>query len=139
MLIPFKVSFLGREDRDLRPALEHEPEHQAAILAWIVRGAVRYYNEGLEPPDVVTTATAAYEQESDPLSDFLTTACELNPEAEVGARMLFKHYADWAEQNGLTTRERLSATMFGRKMTDRFKSDKTMVGKVYFGVGIRNP
>ena len=138
MLIPFAVSFLGREDRDLRPSLEQDPEHQAAILAWTVQGAVGYHHSGLEPPDVVTTATTEYEEESDPLSDFLATACELSPEVEVGARMLFKHYADWAEQNGLTTRERLSATMFGRRMTDRFESDKTMVGKVYFGVGIRN-
>ena len=139
MLIPFAVSFLGREDRDLRPSLEHDPEHQAAILAWIVRGAVRYHTDGLEPPAVVTTATTEYEQESDPLSDFLTTACDQGPEVEVGARMLFKHYADWAEKSGLTTRERLSATMFGRRMTDRFESDRTMAGKVYSGVGIRNP
>ena len=139
MLIPFAVSFLGREDRDLRPALEQDPEHQTAILTWIVQGAERYHSLGLEPPDVVTTATTAYAEECDPLADFLTTACEQSPEAEVAASMLFKHYAAWAEQNGLTTRERLSATMFGRKMTDRFKSDKTMVGKVYFGVGIRNP
>ena len=134
MLIPFAVSFVGREDRDLRPALEQDPEHQAAILAWIVKGAVRYHEEGLEPPAVVTAATAEYEQESDSLSDFLTVACDQNPEAEARARTLFEHYAQWADQNGLTARERLSATMFGKKMTERFKHDKTRAGKIYFGV-----
>src|SRR5690606_7796391 len=58
-LVPFPVSFLGRENRDLRPALEHEPDHQAAILTWLVEGAVRYAREGLTPPAAIRQATAA--------------------------------------------------------------------------------
>ncbi|MFN2444487.1 MAG: hypothetical protein ABR606_02675 [Vicinamibacterales bacterium] len=64
LLIPFTESFVGREDRELRPALVNEPNHQAAVLAWIVRGAIRYYAEGLEPPAIVRDATAAYRETS---------------------------------------------------------------------------
>ena len=86
MLVPFAVSFAGREDRDLRPTLEHDPAHQAAILAWVVAGAVRYHRDGIEPPGTVRTATAEYERECDPLGDFFADACDTtNTEAEIGA------------------------------------------------------
>ena len=138
MLVPFAVSFAGREDRDLRPPLEHDPEHQAAILTWIVAGAVRYHQHGLEPPDVVTTATTEYEQDSDPLADFLAEACVLETDAAIGASDAYRHYKAWAERHGLTDRERFSATAFGRRMSDRFLHDKTRRGKVYYGLTKRD-
>ena len=134
MLVPFGVSFLGREDRDLRPALEHDPDHQAAILAWIVHGAVRYHQQGLEPTSVVTTATAEYEQECDPLSDFITEMMMLDATAEIGAKTARDLYVQWAEQHGLNDRERMSATAFGRRMSDRFPHTKKRNGKVYQGL-----
>jgi putative DNA primase/helicase len=137
MLIPFTVSFAGRENRNLRPTLEHEPEHQAAILAWNVAAAVRYYQHGLEPPDAVLAATSDYKEECDPLAEFMAEACELDPPAEVGAGELFEHYRRWAERQGLTERERLTATGFGRLATARFAWDRRRDGKVYFGVSRR--
>jgi putative DNA primase/helicase len=136
MLVPFTVSFVGREDRDLRPALEYDPSHQAAILAWIVAGAVRYYRHGLAAPDSVRAATSAYEQECDPLADFLTDACEVDPAAEVAASELFDHYRRWADRQGLTERdrERMNATRFGNTMSGRFKYAKRNTGKVYLGI-----
>jgi phage/plasmid-associated DNA primase len=32
-MISYPVSFVGRENRGLRPALERNPEHQVAVLA----------------------------------------------------------------------------------------------------------
>jgi phage/plasmid-associated DNA primase len=83
---------------------------------------------------VVTDATKQYEEESDPLADFLSEACELVEKAEVGANDLFQHYKSWAERRGLTDRERLSATMFGRKMSERMPRTKTRAGWRYSGV-----
>lgn len=135
MLVPFPVSFAGREDRDLRPALETDPEHQAAILAWLVRGAVRYAEHGLDAPETVRTATQEYERESDPLDEFLTDACRQTTDAEVGAATLFQHYRAWADTHGLSDRdERLSATAFGRRMSARFSSLRRRGGRVYLGV-----
>jgi putative DNA primase/helicase len=134
MLVPFPVSFVGREDRALRPDLESDPAHQAAILAWVVRGAVRYHHEGLEPSSTIRSATAQYEQECDPLADFLADACELEPASEIGAAELYEHYKLWASKQGLSDRERLSATAFGTKAKGRFKNDRKHRGRVYFGV-----
>jgi phage/plasmid-associated DNA primase len=86
----------------------------------------------------VLAATTDYEEDSDPLGDFLSTACEQREGASVGATALYKHYEAWADQQGLTARDRLSATLFGRKATERFDKRHTEVGKVYFGVEKRN-
>ncbi|MEX2662443.1 MAG: phage/plasmid primase, P4 family [Vicinamibacterales bacterium] len=134
MLVPFTVSFVGREDRDLRPALEHDPGNQSAILAWIVAGAVRYYQRGLDAPDTVRAATTAYEQECDPLADFLADACELDSHAEIGAADIYRHYQRWAGGQGLAERERLSMTAFGLRMGTRFNREHTRAGKVYLGI-----
>lgn len=142
VMIPFTVSFAGREDRDLRPTLEHDSHHQAAVLAWIVRGAVRYHAEGLsEPPAVVRAATAAYREDSDPLAAFLDEVCELEPVAEVGANELYEHYVRWADGQHFIVGERLSATMFGRLMGAKFESqkDRKTGVKHYRGIARRRP
>ena len=130
-LIPFTERF------DVNPSLADNLETEASgILAWCVAGCLAWQRDGLHPPAVVTEATRAYEEDSDPLAAFLDEACDRDPEATVGARQLFEHYRVWAEQHGLGDRERLSATMFGRKMSERLTATKGRGGKVYFGLSI---
>jgi putative DNA primase/helicase len=136
-LVPFKVSFVGREDRNLRPALENEPEHQTAILAWIVHGATRYAQTGLQSAPSVAAATDAYERECDPLAEFYDEACELAAGAHIGAKDFYQHYKRWADEHSLTDHERLTPTAFGRRVAARFQSEHTRIGRVYFGVARR--
>jgi putative DNA primase/helicase len=137
LTIPFAVSFVGRENRSLRPTLEHEPEHQAAVLAWIVRGAVRYATEGLTPPEAITAATGAYEQESDPLSEFFAEAIDFDPPARIQASELFDHYKTWAHGHGMTERERLGSRTFGQRIAAEFKSHRVNGVRFYFGLSRR--
>ncbi len=79
LLLPFVVSFAGRENHTLRPKLTQDPTHQAAVLAWIVRGAVRYLSSGLgKRPEAVIEATKAYRDDQDVLGPFLEQACALD-------------------------------------------------------------
>jgi P4 family phage/plasmid primase-like protien len=131
-LIPFTQTFT------LNPTLFDELMAEAeGILAWAVRGCQEWQQHGLNPPAVVLQATAAYEQESDPLGDFLNEACEADPEAEVPASAMFEHYRAWADRRGLTERERLGAMSFGRKLSERLRRSHTRTGWVYFGVSRR--
>ena len=139
LFIPFTVSFMGREDRNLRPALEHEPEHQAAILGWIVRGAVRYHRAGLEPPAVVKAATARYERDSDTLGEFLAEAIEPDPASELTAAELNDTYAAWADGLRLSPRERLSSTALGRRMAERFATRVLSGRRRYVGIARKLP
>lgn len=136
MLIPFLVSFAGREDRNLRPALELEDEHQRAILAWVVKGATRYASAGLEPPPEVRAATGAYQDECDLLLEFLQEACQYDPAECVGASDLYAHYRAWAERQGLSDRERLTRTQFGRKCSSKFESKKDHATGVKYYLGL---
>ena len=132
-LIPFTQRF--PLNLDLADELQAERE---GILAWAVRGCLAWQREGLEPPDVVTEATAEYERESDLLSVFLDEACVLQPDAETRASQLYGHYCAWVDDNQLTKWERLNSTMFGRKMTERFGKVKTGTGHIaYRGIGCR--
>jgi putative DNA primase/helicase len=128
-LIPFSQQF--PVNQTLTDDLQAEAP---GILTWCVRGALAWQQDGLQAPAIVTDATKQYEEDSDPLAGFLADACDLEPTAVVGAKELFEHYKHWADHHGLEPRERLTATMFGRKMAERLRRSKTRAGWVYHGV-----
>ncbi len=131
-LVPFTQQF------PLNQALADELRAEGAgILAWAVRGYLAWQEQGLNPPKVVLNATEEYERESDPLADFLEEACELFVDAETRAKDLYDHYKQWAEEYGMGEKERLTSTMFGRKMSERFSYGKTRSGRVYKGASRR--
>lgn len=132
-LIPFQQTF--SVDTGLAKALQAE---RPGILAWAVRGCLAWQQfGGLNPPTIVTEATSTYARESDPLAEFLEEFCRLAPDAEAGAAEMYAHYTGWANYRGLSERERLTCTMLGRKMGERFPSEKTRSGKHYKGVSRR--
>ena len=108
------------------------------MLAWLVRGAVRYGAKGLHAPATVNDATASYQVESDPLADFLAEAIEPEPESEIGAGELYDCYVRWAKEQGLQEREQLTNTAFGRRMSARFHWRRTGGRKVYLDLAQRS-
>jgi putative DNA primase/helicase len=136
LVIPFTVTFAGHEDRSLRPTLERDPVHQRAVLAWLVRGAVRYYQGGIGVvPAVVQEATAAYREESDPLTEFYATCCVQEPGAQVKASALFDAYRLWTSQHGI--RFAFGQRAFGQMVGGRF-ARKVNNGQWYTGIGLRD-
>jgi putative DNA primase/helicase len=131
-LIPFTQTF------PVNPTLADDIRAEAAgILAWAVRGCLQWQYEGLNPPAEVLDATNEYERDSDPLGGFLDEACERDTAAESAASELYDTYKRWAERHGLSDRERLTATMFGRKMSERFEKRKRGTLNVYLGLSRR--
>ncbi|MGE5647505.1 MAG: phage/plasmid primase, P4 family [Acidobacteriota bacterium] len=131
-LIPFEVSFSGREDRGLKQRLRDE---MPGILAWAVEGCLRWQDDGLEFPDSVLNATAEYRDESDQVGRFVEEECITLPNCQSPARALYGAYRKWAEGAGEGV---VSETEFGRRMTDRGLEKKhTRRGKTYIGVGLR--
>jgi putative DNA primase/helicase len=128
-LVPFLRTFTI--DKTLGPALDTE---LTGILAWVVRGALLWQRDGLSAPAVVADATREYATESDVLADFLSDACHVDPAAEVAAATLYRHYLDWSLKHGLSDREKLTSTMFGRKVSERFQKARKARGNVYLGV-----
>ena len=138
-LIPFLASFIGREDKTIRSALEQEPAHRRAVLAWLARGALAWQREGLNPPAVVTRATTAYRHEQQVLAPFYEACCLFQPDARVQASVLFGVYDKWCEAGGVPQKRRLSQTAFGREAKKRFAS-KLINGCVwYLGIASLEP
>ncbi|MBM3768766.1 MAG: hypothetical protein FJW32_25580, partial [Acidobacteria bacterium] len=132
-LIPFDVSFFGREDRTLGDALISEAE---GVIAWAVEGAMRWREEGLEPlPKAVRCATETFEAESDVLARFIAERCTLGEFYSAQARVLYRAYVAWAEATG----ERpMKETAFGLRMvTKKFEKSKTERGVQYNGLKVR--
>ena len=79
-LIPFEVSFAGREDTKLPTKLKEE---LPGILNWALKGCLDWQRQGLNPPAKVRAATQAYREEMDVLAVFLTDCCVIEKHAKV--------------------------------------------------------
>ena len=128
-LVPFLRTFAP--DPTLGDVLRHETP---GILAWLIRGCLEWQVRGLEAPEIITDATADYQQGSDVFGRFLTEACEVDEFAEVSATDLYRHYEEWAERQGYGPRERLTMTKFGTKAGERLRRVHTRTGWLYLGV-----
>jgi putative DNA primase/helicase len=134
--VPFTRSFVGREDKGLKDRLRDEGP---GILRWLVQGCLAWQRDGLTPPEDVLTATRDYKDRSDVLADFLAAACEIDPIATTAAKDLYAKYRDWAGEQGLSDRERLSSKAFGLELGDRpdVERGRDHRGRFYRGIRIR--
>jgi putative DNA primase/helicase len=132
-LVPFDVSFEGREDRGLKSAMKAE---LPGVLAWAVEGCLRWQEDGLCFPDTVRDATARWRGENDQLGQFLEDCCLLGEFATIKVRKLYAAHRRWAEEAG---EEPLASRAFGERMRARgFEKKHRIDGDWYLGVGMTN-
>lgn len=111
VVVPFGATF----DLDADPTLTDDlAAESAGILAWLVRGAVAYYANGLPPvPAAWRAATSSYRSASDPVGAFLTANCEVKPGVSVGATELYDAYRRDADEKDLDV---LTQGEFGKRV-----------------------
>lgn len=98
-LIPFEITIPDAE-RDLGLG-DHIRAHELpGVLAWMVRGAREYVDNGMRPPDAVRAATAGYRAEQDPLADFLEERCERDGSLKCTTDALYSAYRRHAAEAG---------------------------------------
>lgn len=132
-LLPFLRQFTTDADSGLEGKLLRE---LPGILAWAVRGCLEWQARDLTPPTSVIAATEDYREKSDLLAEFMAEYFVLDEERSLGATEAYASYRAWAQTQGMTERETLSLSLFGRKMGERFSHKKTKKGKLYLGVGL---
>ena len=135
-LLPFQhVIPVAERDPALKHALVHDPAERAAVLAWIVQGAVEWHRDGLGTCRAVESATADYRGENDPLLGWLTVRCELGDGLAAGGRDLREDYVRFCRLNG---DEQCSPQAFGRALQARGLSRKrTKKGAIWQGICFR--
>ncbi|HYQ90983.1 MAG TPA: phage/plasmid primase, P4 family [Candidatus Competibacteraceae bacterium] len=133
-LIPFEVSFAGREDTKLPTKLKEE---LPGILNWALRGCLDWQRHGLNPPAKVQAATQAYREEMDMFSQFIKECCVIRRDASVWASELKAAYQSWCADNGV--REE-TQTKFGRYLTAKgYPPDNLGGRKRRLGIGLLLP
>jgi putative DNA primase/helicase len=135
-LVPFTVTIPESErDVGLQGRLNAE---LAGVLAWIVRGAVDYVRDGLEPSEDVAAATDAYREEEDVLGAFIADRCLVGDEYSITAGALYAAWEAWAKANG---EKPGTSNSFGRKLTDAgYLLDRDEKGRrIRKGLALRGP
>jgi len=134
-LIPFTV-VIPDDEQDHR-LLETLATETPGILAWAVRGCLVWQERGLEMPEEVRDATAAYRRDEDLLADFLAERCIVDPMASVAAADLRAAYVDWAEKVG---EKPLSQKSLGGHLKEcGFEQVRTGTLRGWVGVRLRRP
>jgi putative DNA primase/helicase len=132
-LVPFDVTFEGREDRKLKDTLRGE---LSGILGWAVAGCLKWQADGLAFPVSVLEATNEYRAESDQIGRFIADACITGEFASAKARSLYGAYRTWATAAG---EEPISETAFARRMAEHgLVKRRTETGAVYERIGLRS-
>jgi len=130
-LIPFTEQ-ITEEEKDPN-LLEKLRVELSGILAWAVKGCLKWRQHGLNPPEKVLDAVSEYRTEMDVLGEFITECCVCKDSVTTNATDLYKRYQQWCLDTGHSA---LNTTNFGGRMvTNGF--DKKKSGTVrYIGVGI---
>ena len=134
-LIPFDVTIGECEvDPDLGEKLMAEA---SAILRWIIVGAVKWNQDGLQIPAKIKLTTEQYLEDEDHFGDFLTTHFENDPRARVTNQDLNQNFAIFCQAQGIT---RWQPRTVGNEMTKRgYKRWKSNTARGYEGLRIKFP
>lgn len=122
------------KDPDLGKKLKAE---YAGILAWAVRGAIKWYENGLVTPATVIESTKVYRTDSDPLHEFFETHCEQDPNAEVDADEFYKAYTAHCKSRMMKAYEILSSNRFGQRLSREFTAGRLRGNKSYIGIRLK--
>ncbi len=138
-----------RRDETLKPYLRDPNGGAPSVLAWAVKGCLRWQTEGLGIPEAVKRSTEAYRQESDPLAAFMEDCLVFNPLAWVSWTEIWTAYNDYSNENGIGERYRVSHKRLQEKLKahdcepaqrQRGTSTRGWAGvEMKEGWGIRNP
>lgn len=101
------------------------------ILAWLVRGAIAWYRDGLRPPKQVLDWVAEYRAEQDVIGAFLAEMTVYDPRGRVQARPFYEAYKRWFSG---PPESLMSEKAFGTDMGNRLVKRRNSEGEaVYWG------
>jgi putative DNA primase/helicase len=100
-LFTLTKSHMGEENNTLKAALAQR-EHRIGLLAWLVHGAMRWYDRGLGTPAKIRQNVQQAREEQDQVHQWLNECCISAESAEISAATLYGSYADWCHDAGIT-------------------------------------
>ena len=140
LLVPFDVSFAGREDRDLPEKLKAE---SGFVLHWLMEGHSEWLANGKKIPtcDAVTKATQEYFSAQSTIEMWMDENCDLigddgrSKKEWPKASDLFFNYQDWKRSRGEMP---VTQTRFSEAMRNRCEKVFVSGSVHYVGIFIVN-
>lgn len=130
-LIAFNRQFDEKDaDKDLEIKLLGELPQ---ILGWCVKGAIKYFENGLITPDIVIQAVNEYKKEMDLVAKFIEEKCSINAKYKIKSSDLYNEYKTWAK---ITNEWEMNATRFGREISKKFEKIRIGGGIYYKGIDL---
>jgi putative DNA primase/helicase len=111
--LPSRDASLPDGDKHLMQKLMAEAE---GILAWIVRGAVAYARDGLEPPAEVAAKTLDYFEQQDGFSQWLHGMERCPAKDGTAAAVLFGYFGSWCVGEGIGNPSPSTPHAFGKAL-----------------------
>ena len=134
-LIPFTV-FIPESERDPNLSAKLAAE-LPGILAWAVRGCLKWQDSGLTDPPAVRDATDGYRAEMDVLAAFLAECCVVHVSAKVPVKDIYGVYDKWCLENN---ERALKKREFNARLGERGFDKRPGTGNktTWFGIGLGN-
>ena len=113
LLVPYQARFGSTEEvhagrahyiKDTKIA-EHIQAELQGVLTWVVEGAVEWYRDGLQEPDVVRLASTDYQSEQDRVKQFVEECCQVDRAAVTpltGSFGVLDAYQKWCKDAGFS-------------------------------------
>jgi P4 family phage/plasmid primase-like protien len=115
-LIPFLYE-VPEADRIEGLAAKLVADEGPAILAWVVRGAIKVIESGLPTPASVVDATTEYAEDEDHVGQFIEACClKVAPQFHTASGDVYQRYSQWCKANGFAAK---SSIVFGRELSGR--------------------
>lgn len=139
-LIPFNVRFVlapkePNERLRVEGLIDKLKDEAPGILAWLVRGCIEWQRQGLNPPDVVKSATAQYQFREDDLGNFILDCCEpkeiTTEDSREQYKVVYSAFAHWYENSIGDKKFCPKKKKFSQLMEKRFKK-AAVGGKIWF-------
>jgi len=137
VIIPFNRHFEEWEqDTNLKAELL-TPAARSAILLWMLQGLDLYRTEGLRPPASIQQEIAAYQHDSDKISQFMEECAEMGMGYSCQVSTVYSDYMAWCKGNGFYHE---SITRFGLAIKAKgYRVDHQRTGKWLIGVRVNSP
>jgi len=132
-LIPFTVTIPEPErDKHLVAKLKAE---MPGILAWAVRGCLKWQDRDLQMPEEIRNAIEAYREEMDIFAGFFGECCTIHRNAKVSSGNMYQAYTKWCDENGERAK---SQNILGRRLSESgFERARSTGGKFWwYGIGL---
>lgn len=136
MVVPWTVTIPEAERRDFEAVVSELMEEAEGILAWMVRGVVKFDTYGLIIPRAMREAADAFRSEMDTFTPFAEQCIIADPaSAGVRAAYLYECYERWSKANG---REPMHKNMFGRIAGQHYSKKRDESGALYAAIRLHN-